>query len=233
MNTITEHLTCGAPELDLHLNDGGPFRGELVVYMSPTMSGKSWMLVKAGVESICKGLNVLHITLENSTHYVIERYRKLIGQSLSGKLEIKQWAGGEISANTIKQYISHLEWCPDVVIVDCLELMQSTNAYDNSNDLNRLQAVACQLRMLALTHNTLVITATQTNRERNLESVAESYSKLMPCDYVISISKISYNWFIKLLKWFGFEFGSHFDLGLNIVKNRNGSTNVACMVRLW
>ena len=54
--------------------DGGLGKGELGIIIGPAGSGKSWSLVKFGMEAIKQGKNVLHFTLELNQSYVGLRY---------------------------------------------------------------------------------------------------------------------------------------------------------------
>lgn len=163
---------------------------------------------------------------------ILQKLMKIKNTS-NGQLQIVKWHGGTITANTIKTCISNLHringWKPDVIIVDYLELMLSNNPSDNSDsNYVRQQNIAVQLKELAESENALVITATQTNREGynvgakggngggngtygvvGAGQVAESYGKLMPMDYAVSINQTP-------------EEKEEQHYRFNIMKNRNG-----------
>ena len=187
-----QKLTCGFPELDIHINHGGPARGEVFIWMAPTGRGKSIMLVNSGRMCVERNLKVLHVTLENSTEITMQRYmgsfteenigtratrREPIEQRLKkiqashpkGDLVIARFAPGEITTDTIHQLIDVLKrtknWKPDVVIIDYLELMISRSPYNNRDNYLRQGCVAEEVRALAVNEDVLVVTATQTNRE--------------------------------------------------------------------
>lgn len=186
-----DKLTTGFPSLDLYVNNGGPAKGEVFVWMAPTNKGKSAWLVHTGRVSVEKNLKVLHVTLEMPRKRIMERYmgsftneeivnkiekravieQKLIKakESTNGDLIIADFPPEEITTDTIRQLIDVLKrthnWKPDVVIVDYMELMLSCNSYDNKEDYIRQKRVANQLCNLAKNEDVLVVTATQTNRD--------------------------------------------------------------------
>jgi len=186
-----ERFTTGFPLLDTYLNNGGPGRGEVFLWMAPTGRGKSILLVHAGRVSIEKNLNVLHVTLENTIQDTMLRYmgaftdeiiidrmakkeviqQKLnkLRQSTNGRLVLTEWGPEEITVDTIAQFIDLKKrtenWKPDVIIVDYLDLMLSRNASDNTDEYLRQGKTSTQLCGLAKSQNALVMSATQTNRD--------------------------------------------------------------------
>jgi replicative DNA helicase len=224
-------LTSGFNDLDIYINEGGPTRKEVFVWMAPTGVGKSLVLVNSGVMCFRMGLKVLHITLELSKHKTMMRYAgaftkvaldsfeenedkviKIIDKeaaAYNGDLIIYEFPPEEIDVNTIYTVIKNLRrikgWNPDVVIVDYLELMMSKRSHYNKEDYTRQKKVSTELRGLAENTNTLIFTATQTNRDLmkkdskngggstpgmiDVNRVAESYGKMMPTDYVVSLNQ--------------------------------------------
>lgn len=191
VDDTAERLTTGFQGLDIYLNNGGPGRGEVFLWMAPTGRGKSILLVHGGRMCVEKNLNVLHVTLENSTTDTMLRYmgsftdeiiadrmnrKSEIEQKLhrarastNGKLIIAEWPPEEITVDTIAQFIDMMKrtknWKPDVVIIDYLDLMLSRNASDNKDEYLRQGKTATQLCGLAKTQQVLILSATQTNRD--------------------------------------------------------------------
>lgn len=186
-----ERMTCGFPLLDAYINEGGPSRGEVFIWMAPVNRGKSIFLVHNGVTSVMAGRNVLHVTLEMSEKQTAQRYmgaftqepmknhienREKIEQKLfkakdstKGSLILVQYPPETISIDVLYQLLATLKrtrnWVPDVLVLDYLELMISRSTYDNREDYDRQKKVAVQLRELAVNENIIVFTATQTNRD--------------------------------------------------------------------
>jgi replicative DNA helicase len=114
-------------------------------------------------------------------------------------------------------------WAPDVVIVDYLELMMSRRSAYNKDDYTRQKKVATELRGFAKKENVLVFTATQTNRDVSkkdkgngggggpidVNRAAESFGKMMPTDYVVSLNQSSDEYKAGRMRFF-------------VAKNRNG-----------
>lgn len=183
-------LTTGIKKLDENLNDGGPTKKDVLVWMAPTGVGKSIMLINSSIACIMRGMKVLHITLEMSEHKTALRYAGAISKipifqrfdkkeevkkrierfeaTYGGSLMIKEYAPDEISVDTIYAMVDNLKrthnWAPDIITIDYLELMISKSANDNKEDYTKQKRVATQIRGMAKNLNVMIFTATQTNR---------------------------------------------------------------------
>lgn len=72
MEAKQDFYSLGIPELDrLGI---GPRLGEMLLYIAPKGSGKSWFCVHCGRHMLLQGATVLHISLEMSEPLVIQRY---------------------------------------------------------------------------------------------------------------------------------------------------------------
>lgn len=192
----SERFTTGISQLDVHLNDGGPGRKEMLVWMAPTGVGKSIMLINNAISNSKRGKNVLLITLELSDlRSAVRALGALTDRPVTSKLALKNrkeelisMAGAfkangaadivihelppdEVSVDAVYALIDELKrndnFVPDVVIIDYLELLISRREADNINSYTRQKAVATQIRGLAKNANVFIITATQTNRGGN------------------------------------------------------------------
>lgn len=216
--------TTGFPELDQHINEGGPTKGDVMVFMAPTGSGKSIVICNNVVACLKRGLRVLHVTCELSDYKTACRYSGIISRvniknrfshsdrvrELVSRIQktykcdliIKEFPPDTINIRHISTIVDDLEkrynWRPDVIAIDYLELMLSENQYFNRDDYKRQKKVATEVRQLAKTTGTYIITATQTNRDSkrdgkdellDINRVSESYGKMMPVDYVVSINQ--------------------------------------------
>jgi len=242
-------LTTGFVELDKVINEGGPTKGEVFVWMAPTGVGKSVVLVNSGARCFRRDLKVLHITLELSEFKTKCRYAGAFSKvpinerferedqistildkeraTHSGDLVIYEFPPEEISVDHIYQLIKWQRrtkgWNPDVLIVDYLELMLSRRSEYNKDDYTRQKRVSTELRGLAKNANVLLFTATQTNRDISgkkkendggggvidVNRVAESYGKMMPADYVVSLNQSSEEYQQRRMRFY-------------VAKNRNG-----------
>jgi len=222
-----EYYTSGFTRLDGFIHDNrGPARREVFIWVAPTGVGKSIMLVNTAVANILDGKNVLHVSLENSEKVTGHRYlgaftdmaianrkvkeeqmkdklRKISLSDGSGDLFITYFPTDTISVREIELTITELKrhhgFVPDVIVVDYLECLISKNPYKNREEYSRQKAVSAELRQLAAVTNTMLYSASQTNRSGstsadnneniNLDKLAESFGKAMPLDYVVSINQ--------------------------------------------
>lgn len=220
-----EHFTTGWPILDQYMNDSGPRRKEMCVWMAPTGVGKSIALVNNAIANIRKGCKVLYVTLELSSIASAMRAigvltdkamdtkqkRKLGKETMmkianqarqdgAGDLVIAELPPDEVSVDSIYALVDELRrnkgWVPDVIVIDYLELLLSRREADNKDQYQRQKSVSTQVRGVAINTNTLVFSATQTNRAGNdgnesidVTKISESYGKAMPMDYLVSINQ--------------------------------------------
>ena len=194
------------------LMDGGLGPGELGVFVAPAGIGKSWGLVNVAANAVKKGLNVCFYTLELSAPYVglrfdsvftgiaaqnlkyhIDEVKECVEQ-LDGNLIVKYYPTKSATVNTIK---AHLDRChiqgfkPDVIVVDYADLLRG-NGKEIRHELGNIYE---DLRGLAGEYEIPVWTASQANRSAleddviGAEKIAESYSKIMTADFVLSLSR--------------------------------------------
>jgi len=194
------------------LMDGGLGPGELGVFVAPAGIGKSWGLVNVAANAVKKGLNVCFYTLELSAPYVGLRFDSVFTgiaaqnlkyhidevkecvEKLEGNLIVKYYPTKSATVNTIK---AHLDRChiqgfkPDVIVVDYADLLRG-NGKEIRHELGNIYE---DLRGLAGEYEIPVWTASQANRSAleddviGAEKIAESYSKIMTADFVLSLSR--------------------------------------------
>ena len=194
------------------LMDGGLGPGELGVFVAPAGIGKSWGLVNAAANAVKDGKTVIHYTLELNGAYVGLRFDSVFTgiaaqnlkfyqddikakvDELTGDLVIKYFPTKSATVNTLK---AHLERCtmlgkkPDLVIVDYADLLRGTGK-EIRHELGNIYE---DLRGMAGEYEVPIWTASQANRSAldddviGAEKIAESYSKIMTADFVISLSR--------------------------------------------
>ena len=230
--------------------EGGLASKELAMVVAPPGVGKSLYLANQAVRSCLDGSNVLYISLEMAEDRVAQRLDSIfsrirqdqlkdrcddlkdrLNQVTStvpdrGKLKIKEFPTKRASVNQVRAYLNQLSnyenFCPDVIIVDYLELLATDSDMAEYQSQERL---AQELRGLAIEHKCLVWTATQTNREGKKvrlitdTELADSYGKTRVCDLVISINQDE----------------EEFDKGksrIYIIKSRNGRARFIIPARM-
>ena len=197
-----------------NLMDGGLGKGELGVVVAPAGIGKSFLLVKLGTQAIKKGKNVLHYTLELNEAYVGLRYDSVLTgienqelkynidtvkeqvKDIKGNLVIKYYPTKTAAISTIHSHVERYRILgkePDMVIVDYADLLRGNGG--SKEYRLELGNIYEELRGLAGQIDVPVWTASQANRSALQENViqadkiAESYSKIMTADFVMSLSR--------------------------------------------
>jgi replicative DNA helicase len=219
--------------------EGGLAAKELAMVVAPPGVGKSLYLANQAVRSCLDGHNVLYISLEMSEDRVAQRLDSIFTRirqsdlrdrkdklkerldiisdmSELGKIKIKEFPTKRASINSLRSYLNQLrnyeDFTPDVIVVDYLELMLADTQLAEYQAQERL---AQELRGLAIEHECLLWTATQTNREGKKVTLitdtelADSYGKTRVCDLVFSINQTE----------------EEFDKGesrIYVIKSRNG-----------
>jgi hypothetical protein len=129
-----------------------------------------------------------------------------IKNSYKGRLCIVEYPPNDISIDVVHSNCDVLRkmygFNVDVIIIDYLELLLPRAIMNNDKDYNSQKRVSTELSRLAKKENALVFSAMQTNRDGNenlnsvnenrvieLNKVAESYGKLMPVDYLVTINQ--------------------------------------------
>jgi replicative DNA helicase len=194
------------------LMDGGLGPGELGVFVAPAGIGKSWALVNVAANAVKAGKTVIQYTLELSGAYVglrfdsvftgiaaqnLKYYQDNIKEAIKdidGDLVIKYYPTKSATVNTLK---AHLDRCsmmgkkPDLIIVDYADLLRGVGK-EIRHELGNIYE---DLRGLAGEYEVPVWTASQANRSAleddviGAEKIAESYSKIMTADFVLSLSR--------------------------------------------
>ena len=113
-----------------------------------------------------------------------------------GNLRIKEFPTKRLSVTGLRAFLNQLknyeDFEPDVIIIDYLELMRTEKEMAEYQGQERL---AQELRGLSTEYESLVWTATQTNREGKKVNIitdaelADSYGKIRVCDLVFSINQ--------------------------------------------
>lgn len=196
--------------------DGGLGSGEMGVFVAPAGIGKSMALVNIAASAVKKGLNVIYYTLELSETYVGARFdshytgipsqdlkfhqeevtEKL--QKLPGKLIIKYYP---TKTATVTMISAHIDKCimqgftPDLILVDYADLLRDTSSKGAVRNDIMLGNIYEDLRGMAGTYQIPIYTASQANRSAleediiEADKIAESYSKVMVADFVVSLSR--------------------------------------------
>lgn len=155
----------------------------------------SWFKTACRYLGIFSKVNIKERLKESNKEYILKALGK-IKKSYGGDLVIQEFPPDMISIRTISSLIDSLKksrgWSPDVIAVDYLELLLSENEYFNRDEYKRQKKVSTEIRQLAKTSGTFIITATQTNRGKeegkngesdliDVNRVSESFGKMMPC----------------------------------------------------
>lgn len=202
--------------------EGGNSRGELCIVVAPPGRGKSLYLVNQGVKALVSNKKVLYISLEMSEDKIAKRFdsvmthipyntlskptsqtelalrhSKVKAKFPESELVIKEFPTGTANVNSIRHLMSQLEllenFVPDVILVDYLELLMPIRQTEQEH-ISQMR-ISEELRALGMESNTLMWTATQTNREgESVQLITKrelggSYDKIKPADFALSLNQ--------------------------------------------
>ena len=213
--TKSTRITIKTPwDVINEIMDGGLGEGELGVIVAPAGIGKTWLLQTIAAGAIKRGFMVVHYTLELNENYIGLRYDtifsgittqnikfqkeevKKIIDSLEGRMIIKYYPTKAATVNTLSAHLKQLELKnikPDMIIVDYADILRDSSGMREVR--HQLGAVYEDLRGLAGEFKVPIWTASQANRSAldeeviEAQKIAESYSKIMIADFVLSISR--------------------------------------------
>lgn len=212
-NVLLAATSVGKSLTLVHLTGQYVRQGKTVVYLSMEMDH-----VKISKRIHATLLNVDIETIENWEHAEWKRRMEKINSILKGRVIVQDYPTGKAHVGHFKSFLDDLKRkqniTPDVIIVDYLNLCASRSLRGAKNS-NRYQEVGCisnELRALAQETNTVLWTATQTNRngyksDANMENTSESYEVNSGCDLLIGINK---------------DENDEDSLKFQVLKNRNG-----------
>lgn len=180
-------ISTGYESLDLAT--GGIFPGHYWVLAGRLGHGKSWTMIRIGVEAMLTGKRVQYFSLESSRHQVamrvhtflssmagkevfrnldlvkgenfdILKYKRFLKNlDLEGKFYINDQSRGSVSPLTIAATIEKNQ--PDIVFVDYLTLMERDSGGD---DWQSVAKVSESVQRIAQRYNVPVVVASQINR---------------------------------------------------------------------
>ena len=196
------------------LIQGGLGNGDFGLFFGGPGGGKSWLLVAIGAFAAKLGYNVLHYTLELGEEYVGRRYDAFFSgidvdkigshreevekqiSDLKGEVIIKEYPIGKASVSTIEthiQKVSDLEFKPDLILIDYVDLLRTKRKYSERKDEidDNYRAPKGLAKQLDLP----IWSVSQVNRAGAKDDIVEgdkaagSYDKIMIADISISLSR--------------------------------------------
>ena len=196
--------------------NGGWERKTLTTFIAPTGAGKTHFLCNVSAGAVEAGYDVCYVTLEIADYKVglrhdayfsgvqindipdeMERVKLEVGQSVKGRLFIKEFPTNGASVQTLRSYLRRLKamknFTPDMLVVDYADLLRPSRNFENIR--HELEATYKDLRGLAQELDLVLVTADQTNRGGldqevvTLSSIAECYGKATVCDLILTISR--------------------------------------------
>lgn len=204
-----------------HITKGGYTYKTLNCVVANTGVGKTIFGVHYAASCLAKGYNVLYITLEMSEERISERIdanllnidlddiaflekdnflSKIdkISQKTNGKLIVKEYPPGDAHVGHFKTLLNELKikksFVPQVIVIDYLNICASAK-YSGSDSYGRIKAVSEELRGLAVTTNSIILTFTQFNRtgmqssDNDLGDISESIGAAFTFDSFFAMSE--------------------------------------------
>lgn len=215
-------IPTGVPELDQRkILNGGLAAGEIGIVVAPSGVGKSQLMVAFGAHAILQGKNVMHYTFELRDNLVgirydshltgipslecwenkeeIRRFYQEEREQPLGRLWIKEFPTSTATCNTLRAHLDKLAvttgFRPDLLIVDYMGIMRSTDKYDAPR--LELKRIAEELRAMSSDLNIPVWTCVQSNKDgANSETIdstnlAESYAQAHVADVILTLQRKS------------------------------------------
>ncbi len=194
-----------------NITQGGYGDGDLVLIFGNPKGGKSWAVIAMAAEAVKLGYNVVYYALELGENYVGKRFDanfsdipvdqlqgnrekiEKIASTLKGKLIIKEYAPKRASLTTIENHLKTLEFKPDAIFIDYLDLLRNRKTRSERKD--DIDDVYTDAKGLAKELKIPIISPSQANRtgaeKEILESthIAGSFDKIMIGDLVISLAR--------------------------------------------
>ena len=197
--TKIDKISTGIHSLDC-VFAGGIERKSLTVLIGGTHAGKTSNMIALGTNFLKGGYNVLYVTLEMSQEKIAQRFdanfldvdindipelaevefkknTNIIREKTKGKLIVKEYPPGCISAINVRALIEELklkkDFIPDVVIMDYMNLMNSSSKSKDDLMYSYVKAIAEELRAIGVEYDVAVVTGTQGNRETNDEHCSD------------------------------------------------------------
>lgn len=217
-NRVEEKFESNLTQLNLVCGSGVE-RKTLNCLLAPTNTGKTSALISLSASYLKRGYNVLYITCEMSEEKIRQRFdanflnvkindvTKLtkdfyfskmeeLGKSLKSNLIVKEFPTSACNVNHIRNLLTNLNlkenFVPDIVIVDYLNLLNSTRI-KNANSYETVKNIAEEIRGIAVENNLCFWTATQTNRsgdgasDIDITDTSESYGLPMTLDLMVAL----------------------------------------------
>lgn len=214
-----EKIATGWREFDV-ATGGGFERKTLNSFIGGTGVGKSLMMVALAANMLRNGYNVLYISGEMSEEKIADRFDanllrieldKLkeipdkefvdkvnrVFEGKCGQIEIKEYPTSSANVNHIKSLLQDLKqkkgFLPDVIFIDYINIFASARVNMASGSYTLIKAIAEELRALAVSTNTCMVTATQSVRgsqessDIELSDTSESYALVHTLDYFAGI----------------------------------------------
>jgi len=194
-----------------NITQGGYGEGDLVLIFGNPKGGKSWVTIAMACEALKLGYNIVFYALELGETYVgkrfdacltgipvdkVDNHRDKVEEILAkipGKLVIKEYPPKRASLGTIESHIGQLDFEPDAIFIDYLDLL--SNRKSRSERKDDIDDVYTDAKGLAKELKKPIISPSQANRsgadKAILESthIAGSFDKIMIGDIVISLSR--------------------------------------------
>lgn len=193
------------------ITQGGYGEGDLTLIFGNPKGGKSWAIISMAAHAVKLGYNVVYYALELGENYVGKRFDanltdiavdqldkhkdkvESVISGLKGRLVIKEYAPKRASLQTIENHLKTLDFKPDAIFIDYLDLLK--NRKNRSERKDDIDDVYTDAKGLSKELKIPIISPSQANRSGAGQEILEgihiggSYQKLMISDICISLSR--------------------------------------------
>lgn len=205
------------------ITKGGVTKGTLNLFMSSDSGGfKSGTMCHIAAGMLRAGYNVLYVSFEMAEDKIMERIDanlldtkiddltnfgkegfinriQKIASKTTGRFIVKQYPTSQCHVGHIRYLLKELKlkknFIPDVIFLDYINIMASSRMRGGEvgNSYGYVKAISEEIRGLAIETDTVIFSATQSNRggmgneDLSLADISESVGTVFTCDLVIGI----------------------------------------------
>lgn len=214
--------------------EGGFHEKSLSLFLAETNLGKSLIMTALATNNILQNNNVLYISYEMSEYKITERIlanifdinihdiKKMskdsfskafqrIREKIKSKFIVKEYSPRGANVNHIRNLIKEIEskkkFKPDIIYVDYIGIMSSTENRKSDNTYTEIKRITEELRGLGVEFGIPIVSAVQSNRggfgkdNIDLSNASDSVGTVFTGDVVVAVTQTEEMRAVNKYKW--------------------------------